>query len=127
MDTGNNETENKLLADAGDYLWDGSGEPDPEIQKLELSLGKFRHDRPAPVFPEMPPEVCREIVRDRRWRFVQWRVRLFPVLATTAVVAIAVAIFLIYGRKPIPAVVAGWDVSRVAGSPRIGPLTLDGN
>ncbi len=35
-----------------DYLWDGSGEPDPEIQRLESVLGRFRHDRPAPEFPE---------------------------------------------------------------------------
>ena len=31
-----------------DYLWDGSGEPDPEVQRLELLLGRLRHDRPAP-------------------------------------------------------------------------------
>jgi hypothetical protein len=34
-----------------DYLWDRSGQPDPEVQKLELSLAKFRHNRPAPSFP----------------------------------------------------------------------------
>ena len=26
-----------------DYLWDGSGEPDPELQKLENTLAKLRH------------------------------------------------------------------------------------
>jgi hypothetical protein len=35
-----------------DYLWDGSGEPDPEIQKLETVMRKLRHDRLAPAFPE---------------------------------------------------------------------------
>jgi len=25
-----------------DYLWDGSGEPDPEVQKLENLLGRYR-------------------------------------------------------------------------------------
>jgi len=35
-----------------DYLWDGSGRPDPDIEKLEHVLGSLRYDRPAPVFPE---------------------------------------------------------------------------
>ncbi len=33
-----------------DYLWDGSGEPDPEVQKLETALGRYRHNKPAPAF-----------------------------------------------------------------------------
>jgi len=53
MDTGNKQTENEPLARRGDYLWDGSGEPDREIQRLETLLGRFKHDRPAPVF--LPP------------------------------------------------------------------------
>jgi len=120
MDTGNNRTENEPLARSDDYLWDGSGEPDPEIQSLEAVLGRFRHDRPAPVFPEIVP--------DRRWTFFPRRMRLFPVLATAAaaVVAIAVVTFLMYGRKPVPVTVAGWDVSRVAGTPRIGRKTISG-
>ena len=27
-----------------DYLWDGSGEPDPELQRIEKSLARFRYD-----------------------------------------------------------------------------------
>lgn len=37
-----------------DYLWDGSGEPDPEIEKLEGLLGRFKSERPAPELPETP-------------------------------------------------------------------------
>ena len=120
MDTGNNRTENELLARSDDYLWDGSGEPDPEIQSLEALLGKFRHDHPTPVFPEIVPV--------RRWTLFPQRMRLFPVLVTTAavVVTIVVVTFLVQGRKPIPTIVAGWNVSRVAGSPRIGPKTIGG-
>ena len=33
------------------YLWDGSGEPDPEVQRLEKSLAVFRHRSEAPTFP----------------------------------------------------------------------------
>jgi hypothetical protein len=34
--------------------------------------------------------------------------------------------FLAYERKPAPAAVAGWDVSRVAGAPRIGLEAISG-
>jgi hypothetical protein len=34
-----------------DYLWDASGQPDPQIQRLEQALGQFRHNSPAPTFP----------------------------------------------------------------------------
>jgi len=33
------------------YLWDGSGEPDPEVQRLERLLSEFRSHRPAPELP----------------------------------------------------------------------------
>jgi len=120
MDAGNNQTESEPRSQRDDYLWDGSGEPNPEIQRLEALLGKFRHDHPAPVFPE--------IVRDRRWRFFPRRVRLFPDLATAAaaVVAIAVVTFLVYGGKPAPVTLAGWELSRVAGTPRIGAMAVSG-
>jgi hypothetical protein len=124
MDTGNNKTENGSAVESNDYLWDGSGEPDPEIQKLEGLLGHFRHDRPVPVFPEIFPEV----VPAQRWRFSFRRMRLFPTLATAAVAVAAVVVAMLFmpGKKPTPATVAGWDVSRVAGSPRIGAFTITG-
>src|SRR5579862_407027 len=37
-----------------DYIWDGVGEPDPEIQRLEQLLREFRFDRPAPTRRPMP-------------------------------------------------------------------------
>ena len=114
MTTGDNNIEN-------DYLWDGSGEPDPEIQKLEALLGEYRHDSPAPVFPE--------IVRDRRWTFFPLRMRLFPALVTTAVAVLVVGVvtFLVHGKKPLPLAAVGWDVSRLAGTPRIGRNAITGN
>jgi hypothetical protein len=36
-----------------DYLWDCSGEPDPEVQKLEKTLGRYRHNQPARAFDEV--------------------------------------------------------------------------
>lgn len=123
MNMGSNRMEDETPARGGDYLWDGSGEPDPEIQRLESLLGKFRHDRPVPPFPAVPA-----MFPDRRWTFLPRRIRLFPTLATAAaaLVAIVVATFLVYGRKPAPTIVAGWNVSRVAGTPRVGPKTIGG-
>jgi hypothetical protein len=120
MDTGNNRTQNepRPSTNSGDYLWDRSGEPDPEVQRLEALLGQFRLDRPAPIFPE-----------ERRWTFLPRRMRLFPALAATAaaLVAIAVLTFLVIGRKLAPVASVGWDVSRLAGTPRIGRNSIRGN
>jgi len=34
-----------------DYLWDKSGEPDPDIEQLEKTLGRLRYRRPAEPLP----------------------------------------------------------------------------
>jgi len=72
------------------------------------------------VFPEFAGEW--------RWKFLPRRLGLFPALATAAaaVAAIAVLIYFVPGRKPAPATVAGWDVSRVEGTPRIGAEAIRG-
>ena len=36
-----------------DYLWDGDGEPDPEVQRIEKSLAQFRFSGEAPNFAAM--------------------------------------------------------------------------
>jgi len=114
MDTANHQTDNVPPANGNDYLWDGSGEPDPEIQKLEGLLRKFRYNRPTPPFPE--------IVNARRWTFFPWRLRLFPVFATTAaaIMSVAVLAFLNHGKNPHPTTLIGWDVSPLSGTPTIG-------
>jgi len=124
MDAGDNNIENEAptRTKSGDYLWDGSGEPDPEIQKLEALLGEYRYAGPAPVFPEIVP--------DGRRTFFPLRMRLFPTLVTTAaaVLAVGVIAFLVHGKKPPPQLTAvGWDVSRLAGTPRIGRNAITGN
>ena len=45
-----------------DYLWDGSGEPDAEVQNLEALLGRYRSATPMPDFRRVV--VMR---RRRRW------------------------------------------------------------
>src|SRR5207253_6498970 len=48
----NETSEGKVGREGGfmsdDYLWDGSGEPDPEVERLERLLERFKHERPVP-------------------------------------------------------------------------------
>src|SRR5277367_3594283 len=100
------DMKNEPQVTSDDYLWDGSGKPNPEIQRLEGLLGKFRHDRPAPAFPEIIPR--------------RHRIRWIPVFAV-------VTFLIVHERKSAPVVVSGWDVSRVEGTPRIGTTAISVN
>jgi hypothetical protein len=121
MDTDNHPQPNNTPIENDGYLWDRSGEPDPEIQRLEMLLGKFRHQSPSPVFPAIAPQ--------RAWTFLDLRLRPFPALATATVglAAIIAAAFLLYRTTPASTTLAGWDVFDVQGAPQIGSETLRAN
>jgi FecR protein len=98
-----------------DYLWDGSSEPDPEIQKLESMLAKFRHQGQAPEFPA--------IAAAPRLRFWQ---RIMPshwsfglVAATATILFIAAFGILQWSQKPNAPSGPGWEVVSVAGTPHV--------
>jgi len=120
MDTPHNSPEHESPGSKHDYLWDKSGEPDPEILKLEAALTEFRHASPVPVLPEIAPH--------RRRIFFAGRLRSIPVLSATAAAIAAIVTFFYFTptRKPASIAEAGWDVSRVAGSPRIGRKIITG-
>jgi hypothetical protein len=64
-----------------DYLWDKTGEADPELERLEQTLGRLRYKRPAEPLP-LPATVRRS-----------FRLNLFttaPALAAAAVLVILV-------------------------------------
>jgi hypothetical protein len=90
-----------------DYLWDRSGEPNPEIQRLERALGRFRHSGPAPVFPRIEPGT-----RQSGWwhgvALSAWAPRLAA--ASLVVVAIACALWLSHARKIPPTARNSWAV-----------------
>jgi FecR protein len=47
------DDERDMQETSGDYLWDRSGPPDPQIERMELALSPLGHDRAAiPSFPE---------------------------------------------------------------------------
>lgn len=117
MDSSENKSKNEPLVKRDEYLWDRSGEPDPEVQKLESLLGQFRYDRPAPALPQ---------IAEARRGFFPLRFRLFPALAAaTAILVLAGGIaFLIHGTSTTPIAGQGWEVSRLAGAPRIGQKAI---
>ncbi len=90
-----------------DYLWDGSGQPDPEIQRLEHALGRFRHNGSAPPFPKIAPPTRRlgwwaEIARSARTpRFAA---------AMLVVSAIGCGLWLSYSSRLPATAPYGWDV-----------------
>lgn len=92
-----------------DYLWDGSGEPDPEVERLETVLGKLRHDRPVPEFPA-------PVIPMRRRRFHV----LLPRLAAAAVLVLVIAGAWLWMHR----LTASWDVARLGGKPKIGSTPM---
>lgn len=76
-----------------DYLWDRSGEPDPEIQQLEEILGTLRHQ---PGSLEIPAGIK---TGQNRSFFREFR----PKLAIAAMIAIAVlGLALWFGLHQVP-------------------------
>ncbi len=113
MNAGNDEPKKEVHAMGNDYLWDRSGDPDPEIQRLEALLERFQSHRPRPVFPEIAPA--------RGWWFLPRRMQwVIALAAVAAVAAVCVITVLVYERKPGRDTSAGWDVSAMEGTPRLG-------
>lgn len=90
-----------------DYLWDRSGEPDPEVEKLENLLGRLRQDVPPPRFelPAAGPQ--------RRFGWL-WR---WQMAAATAAVVVVLAAGLWLALRPSP---EGWQVASLQGAPVVG-------
>jgi ferric-dicitrate binding protein FerR (iron transport regulator) len=92
-----------------EYLWDGSGTPKPDVQKLETLLGRLRMpDVSAPPLPERP---------------VQWRTLRYlgPALAAAAAVLLMISVTLRTRSTS-----ASWAVASLAGQPRIESSALSG-
>jgi FecR protein len=99
-----------------DYLWDGTGEPDPEIQKMEGALGKLRHNRPAPQFPELAKNSV-PLPRRRIWQF-QWP--RFAVAAAALLIITGASLVWLKSRSQVIDPQTAWDVTRVEGAPQVG-------
>lgn len=105
-----------------DYLWDGSGEPDLEIRKIEHALARFRHEGQAPEFPEIAPMRPKPF-----WQRLLAARRPFQLgfaIATAIVLLISAAALLRWSQKPNPSSGPGWDVERMAGMPKVESKTF---
>lgn len=98
-----------------DYLWDGSGKPDPDIEHLEKTLGQFRHrSQPLPQFPAIIPESSKRSP-------LSWSLLFFPRLVVAAtVILLAVGAWFLHdwireSRSKEKFAVFGLD-----GSPKVG-------
>ncbi|HYL65074.1 MAG TPA: FecR domain-containing protein [Candidatus Methylomirabilis sp.] len=99
-----------------DYLWDGSGEPDPEIQKLETQLSRFAHKGEVPEFPEIALAPAPRFWN--RWLQLSWTQGL---AAAAAIVLIVAAVGMLrWSNKRNQPTGNGWDIQLVAGTPRVG-------
>jgi FecR protein len=98
-----------------DYLWDRSGEPDPDVAHLEEVLGGLRHRGTMPSLP--PRRAAPPAPPVSRWS----RRGLFLGLTAAATVClIAGAAWFAMGQQR-----AGWAVERLAGQPVIDGQALD--
>jgi ferric-dicitrate binding protein FerR (iron transport regulator) len=99
-----------------DYLWDPAARPDPEVQRLERLLGRFRHAGSAAEAPAVQQEAPAPAPRIQRRRL--------PTLLALAA-AVALAVTLLWLTLPLegpPA--AAWQVSRLAGTPAVGASSI---
>src|SRR5262245_44216615 len=105
-----------------DYLWDRSGAPDQELQKIEQALSQFRSSLEAPTFPALDREFDAAGPR----RFLRaWRTpRLAAVSVLAAGVAAAVAGLLL--RAPSAPILPGWNVAQIEGVPVVGSAAVRG-
>jgi FecR protein len=105
-----------------DYLWDGSGEPDPEIQKLETALGRFRHNQPAPAFDQ-----ASTIQPEKRGSWFFSRRLPFQIAAIAASIVFAATMYFYLRSKSRVAQGTSWEVARLAGEPRVNSKAMGAN
>ena len=106
-----------------DYLWDASGTPDPEIQRLESLLADFRHADRALVLPAKLPAAR------RKFRALLIPMLTLPRLAAAAAILLAAGLTLFFFTRPKPAPETGpaWDVANLQGAPQIGAKAIAAN
>ena len=92
------------------YLWDRSGEPDPEIQKLEEILGTLRYQ---PRELAIPPNLQ---VGRRRNFFLP-----VTIAAAIACVAVVLGLWFSFNRRQAPVLVVNNTPIDQPATPRVNP------
>jgi hypothetical protein len=103
-----------------DYLWDGSGEPDPELQRIEKSLARFRYSGKPSEFPTA------DSLQPRPSHFAFFTSSWTPRFAAATLFIVAlIASGLFLHRSPTEfSNTPAWEVARLSGSPRVGNFSL---
>jgi hypothetical protein len=96
-----------------DYLWDGSGSPDPEVERMEKLLVRFRGSQRAPEFPE--------VIRERQPAPAQRLAWVLSMAAAILLAACAAWYARVWFRHD------SWTVSKFVGSPQIDGHALRQN
>jgi len=86
-------------SDRDDYLWDGAGEPDPEIRRLEEALGPLRYAGPPPELPARRAPAGRLLLG----------------IAAAAALLLAVGGAVVGVLRPAAPAGEGWRVTRADG------------
>jgi hypothetical protein len=120
-----------------DYLWDKSGKPDPEIEKLERSLAPLGHKGELLELPErIEVEAPEPAPRRAGWIARIWRGAAKPALpgdntilgmpagawamASVALVVLGAAALIMVTR-----LTPSWPVARVDGAPEVGDRRIE--
>ena len=93
------------------YLWDRTGEPDPDVVRLEELLGTLKTGLPAPPVP---------VRRSAAGRML--RVSLKALTAAAAILLVATAAWFAFGLRR-----NAWAVQRVAGTPIVDGQAIAGS
>ena len=108
-----------------DYLWDRTGEVDPEVRRLENLLGALRHEERAEEREALEAKFAEQAERGAtRGAWTQRTGR----LAAAAVVLLGLTAGIIYSLKPVGPTTAesaaGWTIGDIEGTPRVGARAI---
>ncbi len=99
-----------------DYLWDGSGMPDPEVVRLESLLGRYRLAQPLREIPEVASLGQR-----------LWRMRALQVAALAGAVAAVLVVLTPWLWPRIAQPGPTWSVKALEGDPQINGTSIRGD
>jgi ferric-dicitrate binding protein FerR (iron transport regulator) len=123
---------------SGDYLWDKSGDPDPEVERLEQALGELRYKERAFEAPAAAPSAPRGASKRGRGALFRAALALAAALSLAGVWAATrgdtaireaarpVDAFAADWMKAAASLRAGFNVERTAGAPVVGSSRIEG-
>jgi hypothetical protein len=100
-----------------EYLWDGSGPPDQDVQRLEQLLGRFRHSQPLRELPELR----------RTWWEGLWWSGPFRAAAFATAAAVLLILFGPWTIRRVAQPGEAWSARAITGTAHLNGRPLAGN